>query len=88
MTMTMKTKQTRKIIKAMKAYADPPTSFVVIHNTHIKVSWTMVNDQGKKVRIIQVLSSSPRSLDYHIISARNCLRRTFKQNNITQEVNF
>ena len=84
----MKTKQTRKIIKAMKAYADPPTSFVVIHNTHIKVSWTMLNDQGKKVRIIQVLSSSPRSLDYQIISARKCLRRTFKQNNITQEVNF
>jgi hypothetical protein len=44
-------KDIKEVLRLLRQYADPPSSFSMVHRKHLRVSWNMTNDDGEKVTV-------------------------------------
>ena len=79
-------KEIRNVLRGLRGYADPPSSFTMVQRNHIRVSWDMTNDDGERVTIRTTIGSSP-SDPYWMKSHKKQLQQRFKELNIPTEVN-
>ena len=78
-------KEVRDVVKGLQIYADPPSSFCIEQNSHLKVSWEMVNDDGERVRVLCYLGVTPSDWRWKQNHQQN-RKRTFRELNISTEV--
>ena len=78
-------KDVKDALKGLKIYADPPSSYKIAQNRHLRVSWEMVNDDGQRVKVQETISVTPSDENW-IHSHRRRLGRKFKELNISKEV--
>ena len=79
-------KEVKIILRGLRQYADPPSSFTMVENNHIRVRWDMTNDNGDRVTVKDTLAGSASDVNW-IHSHRRQLQRKFKELNISTEVN-
>ena len=73
------------MVKGLQMYADPPSSFRIDKNSHLKLSWEMVNDDGERVRVFHFMGLTPSDWRWKENSLKS-LKRTFRKLNISKEV--
>ena len=78
-------KEVKSVLKGLRQYADPPSSFSMVQRNHIRVSWDMTNDDGERVTVKDTISGTARDTNW-IHSHRKQLKRKFKDLNISTEV--
>ena len=79
-------KEVNRVLRGLRQYADPPSSFNVHQNKHIKVKWEMLNDNGKRVTVTTVMGWTPRDCNW-MKSHKKQLQHTFRELHISTEVN-
>ena len=79
-------KDIKRVLKGMKRYANPPSSYGFRLNKHYRVSWKMLNDNGEIVTVRTTIGSSPHGACW-MRNHKTQLKRTFRELNISTEVN-
>ena len=78
-------KEVKDVLKGLREYADPPSSFTMVQNNHLKLSWEMKNDNGEKVLVRSCLSVTPSDTNW-MYSHKRSLRIEFNRLNITTDI--
>ena len=78
-------KEVKNVLKGLRQYADPPSSFDIRCRKHFRVSWDMTNDDGEKVTVRTTIGSSPNGA-FWMKNHKRQLKRTFRELNISTEV--
>jgi hypothetical protein len=78
-------KEVKSVLRGLRRYADPPSSFEIRCKKHFRVSWEMLDDDGMKVTVRTTIGWSP-SDPYWRNSHKQQLRRRFNELNISTEV--
>jgi hypothetical protein len=79
-------KEVKTVLRGLRQYADPPSSFSIVQRNHIRVSWDMTNDDGERVTVKDTLSGTPTDTNW-IHSHRRQLQKKFNELKISTEVN-
>ena len=74
-------KDVRDTVKELQGFANPPCSFRVEQNNHLKVTWNMFDNKGNPMKIVCVLGVSPSDNQWKMRHNKN-LRRIFRERNI------
>lgn len=77
-------KEVKTVLKSLKKYANPVSSFVVVQRNHIRVTFQMINDFGERVTIKTTLGVSPRDTSW-TDSFKKQMTKKFAKLNISQE---
>jgi hypothetical protein len=78
-------KEVKDVLRGLRQYADPPSSFSMVQNNHIRVRWDMTNDDGERVTVKDTISVTATDKNW-IHSHRRQLQRKFKELNISTVV--
>ena len=75
----------KSVLKGLRQYADPPSSFDIRCNKHFRVTWEMLNDDGDRVKVGVTLGVSPNKYFWKKTHKRQ-LQNRFNELNISTEV--
>ena len=78
-------KDVKEVLRVLRQYADPPSSFSMVHRKHLRVSWNMTNDDGEKVTVSTTIANSPSDRNWRKHHTQQ-LKRRFTELNISKEV--
>ena len=78
-------KEVRNVVKSLRGFANPKSSFNVVYGKHLKVRWNMPNDIGDQVKVLICVGKTPSDHRWRR-NLRQSLRRTFRERNISEDV--
>ena len=80
-------KEIRTVLRGLRKFADPPSSFEMVQNKHIRVKWDMKNDSGETVTLRATIGWSPSDPSW-FKSHKKQMERKFKEMNISEDINY
>ena len=80
-------KEIRTVLRGLRKFADPPSSFEMVQSRHIRVKWDMKNDSGETVTVRTIIGLSPSDPSW-FKSHKKQMERKFKEMNISEDIDY
>jgi len=80
-------KEIRTVLRGLRKFADPPSSFEKVQNKHIRVKLNMKNDSGETVTVRATIGSSSSDPSW-FKNHKKQMERQFKEMNISEDIDY